>query len=108
MNDVCMNDVCPKCRKPLKPGVIRPHPTRADLAVHSFECANCGAGESRGHNGLIAVMPAAGKHKSAARPSPHRKEAQWRPVSVAALTIFATDRFVGSVELSLLSTVDSE
>jgi RNase P subunit RPR2 len=38
-----MNDVCPKCRKPLKPGVIRPHPIRVDLAVHSFECANCGA-----------------------------------------------------------------
>ena len=53
--------------------------------------------ESRGHNGLTAVMPAAGK--------PHRKEAQWRPVSVGAVTIFATDRFVGSVELSLLSTV---
>jgi hypothetical protein len=38
-----MNDVCLKCRKPLKPGVIRPHPIRADLAVHSFECTNCGA-----------------------------------------------------------------
>jgi len=38
-----MNDVCQKCRKPLKPGVIRPHPIRVDLAVHSFECANCGA-----------------------------------------------------------------
>jgi hypothetical protein len=41
--DLFMNDVCPKCRKPLKLDVIRPHPTRADLAVHSFECANCGA-----------------------------------------------------------------
>ena len=62
--------------------------------------------ESRGHNGLTAVMPAAGKHGLR---HPHRKEAQWRPVpSVAAPTIFATDRFMGSVELSLLSTVDFE
>jgi uncharacterized Zn finger protein len=38
-----MNDVCPKCRRLLKLDVIRPHPIRADLAVHSFECTNCGA-----------------------------------------------------------------
>ena len=64
--------------------------------------------ESRGHNGLTAVMPAAGKHGLRHALVRIDKEAQWRPVSVAAPTIFATDRFVGSVELSLLSTVDSE
>jgi len=38
-----MNDTCPKCRKPIKLAVIEQHPTRRDLAVHKFECANCGA-----------------------------------------------------------------
>jgi hypothetical protein len=38
-----MNDTCPKCRKPLKLAVIEPHPTRPDLAVHSFDCPHCGA-----------------------------------------------------------------
>ena len=41
--DLFMNDTCPKCRKPLKPAVIEPHPTRRSLAVHKFECSNCGA-----------------------------------------------------------------
>ena len=70
-----MNDVCPKCRKPLKPGVIRPHPIRVNLAVHSFECANCGAVKTKvlfqapsavADQSLTAVKPAAGEHKSAA------------------------------------------
>jgi hypothetical protein len=41
--DVSMNDTCPRCYKALKPAVIAPHQTRPDLAVHSFECVNCGA-----------------------------------------------------------------
>jgi len=41
--DLFMNDTCPKCRKPLKPAVIESHPTRPSLAVHKFECSNCGA-----------------------------------------------------------------
>ena len=41
--DGSMNDTCPKCYKALKPSVIAPHLTRPDLAVHSFECVNCGA-----------------------------------------------------------------
>jgi hypothetical protein len=38
-----MDDTCPKCRKALRLTVIEPHATRADLAVHRFECAHCGA-----------------------------------------------------------------
>jgi len=41
--DQFMNDTCLKCRKPLKPAVIEPHPTRRSLAVHKFQCSNCGA-----------------------------------------------------------------
>jgi ssDNA-binding Zn-finger/Zn-ribbon topoisomerase 1 len=45
--DLFMDDTCPKCRKPLKPAVIGQHPRRHDLAVHKFECANCGAVKTR-------------------------------------------------------------
>ncbi len=37
-----MDDTCPKCRKPLRLAVIKPHTTRRDLAVHKFDCADCG------------------------------------------------------------------
>jgi hypothetical protein len=38
-----MDDTCPKCRKPLRLAVVKPHTTRPNLLVHSFECAHCGA-----------------------------------------------------------------
>jgi hypothetical protein len=37
-----MDDTCPKCRKPLGLAVIEPHSTRRDLAVHKFDCEDCG------------------------------------------------------------------
>jgi hypothetical protein len=37
-----MNDTCPKCRKPIKATSVTPHPTRRDLAIHDFACADCG------------------------------------------------------------------
>jgi hypothetical protein len=40
--DLFMNDTCPSCRKPIKLAVIEQHSTRRDLAVHKFECADCG------------------------------------------------------------------
>ena len=40
--DLFMDDTCPKCRKPLRLAVIEPHATRRDLAVHKFDCADCG------------------------------------------------------------------
>jgi hypothetical protein len=35
------NDPCPKCHKPITQTVIEPHPTRRDLALHNFHCADC-------------------------------------------------------------------
>jgi hypothetical protein len=40
--DLFMNDTCPKCRKPIKLAAVAPHPTSRALAVHKFECADCG------------------------------------------------------------------
>jgi hypothetical protein len=37
-----VDDTCPKCRKPVRLAVIEPHPSRRDLAIHNFECADCG------------------------------------------------------------------
>jgi Zn ribbon nucleic-acid-binding protein len=45
--DLFKNDTCPRCRKPIKLAVIRQHPTRRDLSVHKFECADCGHVETR-------------------------------------------------------------
>jgi hypothetical protein len=45
--DIFMNDTCPKCRKPTKLVVVTQHSTRRDLAVHKFECVNCGAVETK-------------------------------------------------------------
>ena len=40
--DLFMNDTCPKCRKPINLAGIEQHRTRSDLAIHKFECADCG------------------------------------------------------------------
>lgn len=45
--DLFMNDTCPRCRKPLMAAVIESHPTRRNLAVHKFECSNCGAVQTK-------------------------------------------------------------
>jgi hypothetical protein len=37
-----VDDTCPKCRKPIKQTTIELHPTRRDLALHNFHCADCG------------------------------------------------------------------
>jgi hypothetical protein len=61
--DLFMNDTCPKCRQPLMPAVIEPHPTRRSLAVHKFECSNCGAVQTsilfRKLHGALADKPVA-------------------------------------------------
>ncbi len=38
-----IHDTCPKCHKPTMQAIIEPHPTRRDLALQNFECADCGA-----------------------------------------------------------------
>jgi hypothetical protein len=40
--DLFNDDTCPKCRKPIKQTTVERHPTRRDLAIHNFRCANCG------------------------------------------------------------------
>jgi hypothetical protein len=40
--DLAVDDSCPRRRKPIKLATIEPHPTRADRAFHSIECASCG------------------------------------------------------------------
>jgi hypothetical protein len=37
-----MDDTCPKCRKPLRLAVWSNIQSRRDLAVHKFDCADCG------------------------------------------------------------------
>ena len=39
---LCVDDTCPRCRKPVRLAVIEPHPTCRDLSLHNFECADCG------------------------------------------------------------------
>jgi hypothetical protein len=36
------NDPCPKCRKGITQSVIEAHPSRYDIAVRNFYCADCG------------------------------------------------------------------
>jgi hypothetical protein len=45
--DLFMNDTCPNCRQPLALARVEQHPTRHDLAVHKFECAQCGTVKTR-------------------------------------------------------------
>jgi len=40
--DLAVDDNCPKCKKSIKLAAIEPHPTRADRALHTVECASCG------------------------------------------------------------------
>jgi hypothetical protein len=47
------NDPCPRCHKPTIQAIIERHPTRNDLAVHSFHCADCGPVKSK----LISMKP---------------------------------------------------
>jgi len=51
-----MNDTCPRCRKPIKLAVIVQHPTRRDLAVHKFDCADCGRVKTKILFGKKAVV----------------------------------------------------
>jgi ssDNA-binding Zn-finger/Zn-ribbon topoisomerase 1 len=57
-----VNDVCPKCSKPIKIAVIEPHPSRPDLAVHNFECTNCGPVRAK----LISLKPGKQSEQTAA------------------------------------------
>jgi C4-type Zn-finger protein len=36
------NEPCPKCGKPTMQSEIDPHPSRTDVAIQNFHCADCG------------------------------------------------------------------
>jgi hypothetical protein len=42
-----MNDTRPKCCKPIRRTTVQLHRTRRDLAIHKFECADCGPVKTR-------------------------------------------------------------
>jgi hypothetical protein len=37
-----VGEVCPKCHKPLMQAVVEAHPSRRDVALENFVCADCG------------------------------------------------------------------
>jgi phage FluMu protein Com len=37
-----IDDTCPRCRKPVKLSVIEAHPTSRHLAIHNYQCIDCG------------------------------------------------------------------
>jgi hypothetical protein len=41
------NDACPACLRATTLSVIEPHPTRAGLEIHTFNCDRCGPLKSR-------------------------------------------------------------
>jgi hypothetical protein len=48
-----INETCPKCRKPTMQGVIEAHPSRRDIALENFVCADCGPVKTK----IISLMP---------------------------------------------------
>jgi hypothetical protein len=36
-----VNETCPRCGKPVSLAIVEPHPTRTDIALHSYECMDC-------------------------------------------------------------------
>jgi hypothetical protein len=57
-----VDEICPKCSKPIKIAVIERHPSRPDLAVHNFECADCGPVRAK----LISLKPGKQPEQAAA------------------------------------------
>jgi hypothetical protein len=74
--DIFMNDTCPKCRKPIRLRSITPHPTRYDLAIHNFECADCGVVKTK----TLLVKP--GMSRSDAAASASEERLNWRRLFV--------------------------
>jgi hypothetical protein len=48
-----INETCPKCRKPIMHGVIEAHPSRRDIALENFVCADCGPVKTK----IISLKP---------------------------------------------------
>ena len=47
------DEPCPNCRKPIKQTTITLHPTLPDVALHNYECADCGPVKTK----VISLMP---------------------------------------------------
>ena len=60
--DLFLNDTCPKRRNPIRLKTITPHPTRYDLAIHNFECADCGAVKTK----ILLLKPGVSRFKVSA------------------------------------------
>jgi len=48
-----IDDICPKCHQPVILTVIELHPSRPDLAIHNFQCADCGVVEGK----IVSLKP---------------------------------------------------
>ena len=48
-----IDEPCPKCRKPIRQTTIDVHPTNRDLALHIYECADCGPVKTK----IISLKP---------------------------------------------------
>ncbi len=59
---VYVDDICPKCHKPITQSVIEPHPTRRDVALHNFQCVDCGPVKTK----VISLEPGASRTELAA------------------------------------------
>ena len=47
------DEPCPRCRKPIRQTTIELHPTNRDLALHNYECAECGPVKTK----IISLKP---------------------------------------------------
>ena len=41
------DEPCPRCRKPIRQTTVGLHPTNPDIALHNYECADCGPVKTR-------------------------------------------------------------
>jgi hypothetical protein len=42
-----VSEICPRRGKPVSLAIVEPHPTRTDIALHSYECMDCGPARTR-------------------------------------------------------------
>ena len=47
------DEPCPRCRKPIRQTTIELHPTNRALALHNYECAECGPVKTK----IISLKP---------------------------------------------------
>jgi len=70
-----VDDTCPICRNSVMQSVIEPHPTRRDLALHKFECVDCGPVRTE----TIVLGPTARPVRALSRP--RARQTFWQLIS---------------------------